>query len=173
MENIIQKACMLASGVTALNSTTSNSTITAFILIAVAIVVIIVILIVSFYPKNKHITQKNTPTSTEQPNSTREAPLPLQAEIRPIVCPHCGSKNLAYVSEYHKSIVGRIFTAIFLFLSIVLIGSSMLGNNSNTNSIATAFSAATLLFYVMVLIIESRTHVKAICKDCGNIWLLD
>jgi hypothetical protein len=55
----------------------------------------------------ENITRKEPTDTKETPqkaNSNHGEPLPLQSKIRPIVCPQCGSKNLAYVNEYHKNI---------------------------------------------------------------------
>ena len=45
-----------------------------------------------------------------------------QLPIKAIICPRCGSKDLAIITEYHKSIICRVLKIIgivFLFFGLV------------------------------------------------------
>ena len=103
---------------------------------------------------------------------------PIQTQdIGPIACPRCGSRELAFVTEYHKSIflriLERILLVILLFVAI-----------SNFHYLFTTeyerFSDSILFVFICFAIssvirflIESKTHVQVICKDCSNLWLLN
>ena len=101
------------------------------------------------------------------------------AQFRPIKCPNCGNTELAYVPEYHKYLLLRIFRGIFLIAAIIL-GSITIPQfavemdgmpPTFAPMIITAVIAGVLS--IIILIKESRTHIKAICQNCGNIWLID
>lgn len=40
-------------------------------------------------------------------------------QYKAIVCPNCGSKQIEFVTEYHKCIIARILSSLFLFISII------------------------------------------------------
>lgn len=137
-----------------------------------------------------------------------------------IKCPHCGSRSLAFVTEYHKSIGLRVIElvlTVWIFIALLshipnilynaliakikfpssaqteiiddsAYASSIFDNNllypAQTTSdideeIETSIIAIVIpvIFYYLVKLaiygIESKTHVQAICKDCGNLWLLN
>lgn len=99
-----------------------------------------------------------------------------QTQYIPIICPICGSFEIAFVAEYHKCIWLRIIKAIIAALFIVALIKSITNYlNPNTNEIITPFLYGLAIAFVLVSIIissiESRTHTKAICRNCGNIWL--
>lgn len=100
--------------------------------------------------------------------------------LKPITCPHCGSRELAFVTEYHLSIGCRIVAAIasiVFFCCILPSLSSLFNPNTNASNDSTGglvisalvFSIAKLAQYLT----ESQTHVQAICKNCGHLWLLN
>ena len=107
---------------------------------------------------------------------------------RPIMCPHCGSRSLAFVHDYHRAIFLRVIAYIFLFaifiallthvpniLYLTLIDFSKSSSADVEESII-AIVIPFIFYYLIKLAIygiESRTHVKSICRDCGHIWLLD
>lgn len=107
--------------------------------------------------------------------------LPTPPEKKPIVCPICGSVHLAFVTEYHKALALRI-----LRLVIALIAAAVFAYNCYSIFVELKkpeFGSTFIPLFFLILIavviswfiiaIESKTHVKAICKDCGNLWLLD
>lgn len=115
------------------------------------------------------------------PEQLLEKPLPVVHTLR---CPHCCGNNLAFITEYHKSVVGRLFATIFLAVTIFLLIDSAtfylaqvikLKSNAELENVGTIFTCA--LLYVctktMYTATESKTHIQAICKDCGNHWLMN
>lgn len=121
----------------------------------------------------------------KEPTTPPQEELPLQKQINPIVCPECGSRELAYIPEYHKCIGTRILLFLnkiviivtgFMYLLFIIDDIFSLPNTSVDFEwvYALVISAFTyLLFYVHIIETESRTHVKIICKDCGHTWLLE
>ena len=111
--------------------------------------------------------------------------LPLKKQLNPIICPICGSEELAFVPEYHKSVGYRIacvISLLFCLISAGMIIKDLLSTtnveiqeaNMLTNIFLFAFGVVFfLVFYIVIIAIEHRTHIKAICRDCGYIWLLD
>lgn len=98
--------------------------------------------------------------------------------VQPILCPHCGSKNIEFITEYHKFIALRIFSIIVaavFFFSLI----AFLDFHRDTDKFNTAFYfmvASGILYCILLLFVwlgESKTHVQGICRDCGNIWLLN
>ena len=98
-------------------------------------------------------------------NTNQEA----KGNFTPIMCPHCKSKNLAFITEYHKSVGGRICAIILLLLATILI--IMDQGESYAIGIVMAVFATFALLYVIV--VESKTNIQCICKDCGFVWLKD
>lgn len=107
---------------------------------------------------------------------------------RPIMCPHCGSRSLSFVHDYHRAIFLRVIAYIFLFtifiallthvpniLYLTLIDFSKSSSADVEESIIAIVIPFIFYFLIKIAIyvIESRTHVKSICRDCGHIWLLD
>ena len=108
-----------------------------------------------------------------------ENPNPM---LKPITCPRCGSRELAFVTEYHKAIGCRIFSMILsgvlIMLLVLLATQSINANPANSNAEGLGSLIAVLaivLAFVKIIQFstESQTHVQAICKDCGHLWLLD
>lgn len=96
-----------------------------------------------------------------------------------IICPICGSEHIAFTEEYHKDIINTVFSIISFIAGTICFAfyiknSFNIENTNHTLLIPTIicffFSA---LFYIAKLLTERKTHTKGICKDCGNIWLLD
>lgn len=89
----------------------------------------------------------------------------------PIACPHCKSKNLAYVTEYHKCI-GAYILQMITFLCAILSGVVAFKTQEISATIALIFCIF-FMFVIQVYIFtnESRTHVQCVCKDCGHTWL--
>ena len=42
-------------------------------------------------------------------------------QYKAIVCPNCGSKQIEFVTEYHKCIIARILSRLFFLSSICAI----------------------------------------------------
>ncbi len=99
-------------------------------------------------------------------------------EGRPVICPKCGSVHIEFVTEYHKCIWLRLLVSIL----VILMGYFLL------NYITSAINGANgydylrgliivaifyIIFQLSVWLTESKTHVQGVCRDCGNIWLLN
>lgn len=92
----------------------------------------------------------------------------------PITCPRCKSRELAFVTEYHKAIAGRL--SFFFFLAIALFALFSAINDKQMSGaivVAVSFGLFAIATYICVLVEESKTHVQGICKNCGNLWLLN
>lgn len=100
-------------------------------------------------------------------------------QFHPITCPNCGSREIAYVTEYHKCVLLKIINSIIVVIAIIQLFKSISSFFENTDdSTLNSFLLIILpVIYILIQIIifftESRTHVRAICKNCGNLWLLD
>ena len=91
---------------------------------------------------------------------------------KPIVCPHCKSKELAFVTEAHKAIVARVFELLCIFFGFVVILGSWNDLEGATFTLL-YLSISVLLLRIYIFYAESKTHVQCICKECGNVWLHD
>jgi len=97
----------------------------------------------------------------------------------PICCPNCKSKNISFITDYHKCvglrIVCEILIVLLLFFSAKLIINDILKEESAPIFIVGTIVCAILYvgFKISIYLTEQRTHAKAICRDCGNIWLID
>lgn len=97
--------------------------------------------------------------------------------IKPIICPRCKSKEINTITEYHKSLLCRTIKTILLIIITWIVFSNI------KNILAGEISNIAYLFFVLIpafflteiaqQIIESKTHIQCICKDCGNHWLHD
>lgn len=120
--------------------------------------------------------------------------------MKPIRCKHCGSTYVEFVSEYHRCLGARILRGIarifmwyhavsaFLFWQL-LKPANVIGQifthlsekdieNAATNAArsglyALLIGALVLVLDLIILLKESKTHVKLICRDCGEIYRID
>ena len=105
-------------------------------------------------------------------------------EIRTVCCSVCGHTDFAFVPEYHKSLGARffgMFSKAGMYLFLILIAAEIFGN-FNPNDVAydhallfsfLACAVVYLICFVIQLLIESKTHTKAICKHCLHQFLID
>lgn len=105
--------------------------------------------------------ENNVETSTQETNE----------KFTPIMCPHCKSKNLAFITEYHKSIGGRILFSLFLTVSIALLLFLFKDYTEILMVLDIIATILTLITGIYVVVVESETHIQCICKDCGFDWL--
>lgn len=105
----------------------------------------------------------------------------------PIKCTSCHSDHYDFVPEYHKCIWLRVIVKI---LQVIFWGSLII---ALLPTIATIFSGKQIdpnlliqvlltngiflgvgvLYAVLSLVIyitESKTHIVAVCRDCGKVW---
>lgn len=121
---------------------------------------------------------------------------PIRRNLR---CPHCHCDDLAFVTEYHKADFARFLrflvrVALFFFISSFLAHIATVLEQNITQAFFALFGANVaaeqikfnfyLPFIIMLGLIsfslscyiaytERRTHVQAICRVCGNLWLLN
>lgn len=102
-----------------------------------------------------------------------------QPKFFPLHCPHCGSEHLVFVSEYHKFISFRIARG-FVSFAIIILALLTIPNlflEPDRTPIAAPFLIIAMIAWgflsLRILVGESKTHTKVICRDCGLIWLID
>ena len=93
-------------------------------------------------------------------------------------CPRCGSLHIEFVTEYHKCVWLRLIASALIILigifAISYLADTILGIEEKGDMILLIFTTMSyLLIQVAVYYTESKTHVQGICRDCGNIWLLN
>ena len=113
-------------------------------------------------------------------NPTLENPNP---KFKPITCPRCGSRELAFVTEYHKAIGCRVFatllTGFLIVLFVIIFGQTFTNATNPSDDVISTVFIAFLVGGILAIVkiaqhsIESQTHIQAICKDCGHLWLLN
>lgn len=106
-----------------------------------------------------------------------------QPKIQPITCPHCGSRELAFITEYHKALFAKLLSAVFVAIIIftffvqdfeyIFIYSLTDTKYEFDGSKYIALGIALFFTKIGEYITESRTHIQVICKDCGNQWLFN
>ena len=94
-----------------------------------------------------------------------------------ITCPHCKSDRIEFVACYYKQIGARIARELFIFASIICFAVFLFSLRNEPNASALIVGAIllfiALIVHLRILFFENGTHIKAICRDCGHIWLLD
>lgn len=91
---------------------------------------------------------------------------------RPIKCPHCQSRNLAFVAEYHKVLWARILQVIlFAIFAAILIPAILDPDGQGPVLVIVLIVIAILQVYIAIT--EASSHVKCVCKDCGKSWIHD
>ena len=115
------------------------------------------------------------------PKEITEADVPA---VTLITCPKCGSRHLAFVTEYHKAIWCRLFAILFKAMIILLLFESAviyigeiltLESHPEFKNLPSLVTLGLLYgsFFLFYILIESKTHIQAICKDCGHYWLMN
>lgn len=95
-------------------------------------------------------------------------------KFTPIICPVCGSVNLSFIAEYHKSIILKAINTLILIIGLIIIIKNI--TNLSDKTVQTALYVLTVIYaliYVVIFSSESRTHTKGICRDCGFIWIVE
>ena len=110
----------------------------------------------------------------EEQTTITQAEAPKQeasTKFKPITCPKCNSTHLAIITEYHKSIGLRAIEVILL-ISLVIIGFDFIQNPEPEKSSFLLFLLLVYAFvFILRIIVESKTHVQCVCRDCGKTWL--
>lgn len=97
---------------------------------------------------------------------------PVRRNLR---CPHCKGDDLSFVTEYHRANALRFFEMLCIAILIFTVVSN-LSDLSKINSrmgVLLITIISWFIFYAARCFVESKTHVQAICRTCGNMWLLD
>lgn len=116
--------------------------------------------------------------NTQNEHPCQQEPVAIHSRA-PITCPRCGKREIAFVTEYHQSIACRIVCAILTGIIIGFLFSVFETTSSGFQINRDKVAIVVLLLFVLVIIkivqyfIESQTHVQAICRDCGCLWLLN
>ena len=102
----------------------------------------------------------------------------ISTQVKPITCPQCGSTELAFVTHYKKEIILKIICLLCTFVALYAFAMHILpaiitDHSPQFISIFIIFAILAIVFWIGALIRESETHVQAICKNCGHIWLLN
>lgn len=102
----------------------------------------------------------------------------LPTQVKPITCPRCGSTELAFVTHYKKEILLRVICLICAFVAFYafvghIFPAIITDRTPQFVPNFIIFAILALVFWIGALLRESETHVQAICKNCGNIWLLN
>lgn len=118
----------------------------------------------------------------------KSAPLPGQKiSYTTITCPRCKSKNLAFVTEYHKALGLRAlesFLQTFLWFLIIVGAAGFIIPALPTFEFNFTefphFIILTPFVYIAkkivqhrIIVAESKIHIQSICKDCRHFWLHD
>lgn len=108
----------------------------------------------------------------------------------PIFCPCCRSMRVEFVTEYHRALglrflrkVLRFFLygfLIFFVLNLLPLASfneeiieAVIKEESFSVLMIILLALGSSLCSLMIFLTESKTHIKAICRDCGNLWNLN
>ena len=106
-------------------------------------------------------------------------------KIRTVCCSVCGHTDFAFVPEYHKSLGARFFGMLSkagMYLFLILIAAEIFGGGFTPNkteydrSLLSSFIVCAVVYlicFVIQILIESKTHTKAICKHCLHQFLID
>ena len=113
---------------------------------------------------------------TEELQRQNTAP---QGRFMPVHCPRCKSRNVKFLTEYHKCLWLRFFSGLFLIAAVTLcflgIAASLSTKKSSGTPAEYEFGAlcavASLVFYTIRLYRESKTHIQCVCPDCGAVWI--
>ena len=94
---------------------------------------------------------------------------------RPVICPKCGSKEIAIITDYHKCIWMKVITNCVIVAIIISFTFELtkLNKGEFDYTIIVGLMIVYIALSIIIYFTESKTHAKAICRDCGHIWLLD
>lgn len=137
-------------------------------MIAFGFVIFILILLSWWLSKN---SKKGESEEMEEKNDEK---------IYPIICPRCGSKEFVLSNEKNHDAISvckilNLFIGITIF---ILFYNSIVKEikNVKVNNLE-GYMFLLLIPYVIIRLIqyniESKTHVHAICKNCGKTWNVD
>ena len=96
-----------------------------------------------------------------------------QPQRRNLRCPHCHFDDLAFVTEYHRARLLRFLEIVFLFISVAVLTVNIVDIKASYLEVLPVPAILWLFFYIIRCNVESKTHVQAICRVCGEIWLLN
>ena len=87
-------------------------------------------------------------------------------------CPNCKSENIEFTESY-KGANHIIFSVILvLFMILTIVAACRL--DITIMIIGSALDTITIITWITThLMLRRKSHTKAICKECGEIWYLD
>lgn len=97
--------------------------------------------------------------------------------LSPVRCRCCGSTNLAFISDQHKCLSARFIALITIIVAVVLFIfdlSALFSNNEMNDSSYAIYIICAVVFLIcqiIITIVESKTHIRVVCRDCGRTWL--
>ncbi len=140
---------------------------------AVVVVFVLTFLIcLFFYPVlKKHSYKPEEEKGTDKNDAVRT----------PILCPHCKSDQLAFITEYHKALMFRMIRNIMVAVCLIVALSSLYQCFTDPLTFADSIKyyiimesvllGGIVVFQFAITYAESRTHTKVICRACGNVWI--
>ena len=137
-------------------------------MIAFGFVIFILILLSWWLSKN---SKKGESKEMEEKND---------GKIYPIICPRCGSKEFVLSNEKnHDAISVCKLLALFIGMPIFILVYNMVCDN--IEGVQTNNKGAWLIILLVIFgfiktlqyTLESKTHIHAICKNCGKSWNVD
>lgn len=98
----------------------------------------------------------------------------VKFERKPIRCPSCNSREIAFVTEYHRCIGLRILFYFMLAVCFVICGLEFSNfiKGGEVSYMFFVFPIILIAIRVIISVIESHTHVLGICRDCGCQWIV-
>ena len=89
---------------------------------------------------------------------------------KPITCPNCQKRDIAFVTDIHKCLWGRLLQVFCLIIVVLLLFNYPLGSEQFMITLIIG-AIATMLIQSIIAYVESKTHVRCVCKDCGYMWV--
>ena len=147
--------------------------------VILGILLVILIFFVIYAIRNNGF-QKEEENTTENSEKTMQKEEKTDVKIYPIICPRCGSKEFVLSNEKNHDAISvckilNLFIGITIF---ILFYNSIVKEikNVKVNNLE-GYMFLLLIPYVIIRLIqyniESKTHVHAICKNCGKTWNVD
>ena len=126
----------------------------------------------------KHLKEEDGLDEAIKSEENPEATETDNGKYGQITCPRCGSTHIAFVTEYHKANLAKLFLVILLSVMAILISVAAAnkfadGTGAGCTIVAAILGVISLGLLFHIFFEESKTHVQAICRNCGKLWLLN
>ena len=125
-----------------------------------------------------HIKLHNSTPARENHLKEQTMQETQNTQFKPITCPHCRGRGLAFVAEQHTALKHRISSMILsiaLIFLLTLLIPQLTTNTLNNVLIATIVAITIILVGIKIAqySIESKIHIQVVCRECGHLWLLN